>query len=465
MIPNKEEVRNHFEAIAVEYDYWKKRNNYYYSLLKGFFKKHIPAGSSVVEFGCATGDILASCQPKRGLGIDLSEAFVELARKKHPQYQFIAADAEKFSGEEKFDFCIMSDLLDHVSDIPAVIERAHEILKPGGKLIISTINPLWNPVFGVLERLHMKMPEGPHCFIPNRFIEFFCQMNGFKTTKGALIFIPVRIPLISPLLNKIMPRVPVILETCWVQTLVAQKLQGPQKKTSCTILITVYNEEKNIEACIRRIPALNREYEILVVNDGSTDATASIVDKLQREFKDLRMISFEQNKGKAIAVEKGIEEARKDAVVILDADMAVAPEEIPLFLEPLDTNVADFVNGTRLVYDMEKKAMAQIRRIANYTLALMFSAVIKCRITDTLCGTKAFLKKNFMGIKISEERWGDLVLLCAASSKGLRIAEIPISYHTRIAGESKMRFFSDGALFMRYTLKMGIRRLFKFRAK
>lgn len=451
---------NNFKNAACDFDYWKKKNSYYCSLIRDFFKSNIPVGSRVIEFGCATGDILSSCEPKRGLGIDYSSTFIESARKKHPQYEFRTADLEKFASDEKFDYCIMSDLLDHLKNIPAVIEGAYNVLSPDGKLVISTINPLWNPVFGLLEKMHMKMPEGPHCFIPNRFIESFCLMKGFKTiSKSALVFIPVRIPLLSALLNKVMPALPLMYRFCWVQILVAQKIQGPERKLSCTIVIPAYNEEKNIEDCIRRIPRLDRNYQILVVDDGSKDATAKILEKLQKEIVNLKIVTFTQNQGKAHAVAAGINAAEKEVVIILDADMAVAPEDISLFVEPLEMGVADFVNGTRLVYAMEEKAMDQLRRIANFTLALMFSALIKCRITDTLCGTKSFFKKDFTGIDISEERWGDLVLLCTARSKGLRISEIPIGYHTRRAGLSKMRFFSDGMKFMSYTLKMALREL------
>jgi len=347
-----------------------------------------------------------------------------------------------------------------------VIESAHCALNPDGKLAISTINPLWNPVFGLLEKLRMKMPEGPHCFVPNRYIEFFCAMKGFKTvSRGALVFMPLGIPLISNLLNSIMPHLPFLNRFCWVQTLVVRKTGAPLRKSSVTVMIPAYNEEKNIEECIRRIPPIDRDSEILVVNDGSRDATSLILENLKKEVGNLRVISFPENKGKARAVEEGIKSSSKDIVIILDADMAVAPEDIPLFIEPLERNIADFVNGTRLVYNMEKKAMVQIRRIANFALAMMFSAVIKCRITDTLCGTKSFFKKDFSGIQVSGERWGDLVLLYAAKSKGLRIAEVPVSYHTRLAGESKMRLLSDGLRFIGYTLKMGLKGFFDFRKK
>ena len=448
----------HFDLIAADYDYWKEKSGYYYALIKDFYKKHIPSGSSVIEFGCGTGEVLASCRPKRGLGIDFSENILEIARDKYPGYEFKGADVEGFSSTEKFDYVIMSDLIDHLSDIPRAIESAHRVLTPKGKLIITSINPLWSASFELLEKLKLKMPEGPHCFIPNRFIEFFCRVKGFDIlSKGALIFIPKNIPLLSGLLNRVIPELPIINRLCWVQTLVVEKGQRRKRELSYSVIIPAYNEEKNITECIERISKLNRDYEIIVIDDGSKDATSALLKRLQDKIHNLRSVRFPENRGKASAVEEGIRLAKKEVVVILDADMAVPPEDIALFLEPLERGLVDFVNGTRLVYNMEKKAMSQIKKIGNFLFALFFSLMLKYSVTDTLCGTKAFFRKDFKDLKISGERWGDFVLLDRAKKMRLRVGEVPVRYYARIFGQSKMRPFSDGLRFMSYILKMALR--------
>ncbi|MDD4938703.1 MAG: glycosyltransferase [Candidatus Omnitrophica bacterium] len=453
-----EGVKQHFNRIAAEYDYWKKKNDYYYSLIKDFYRKNIPPGSSVLELGCATGQILASVEPKRGVGIDISDSLITLAKSKYPQYEFNVADVEEFTFSEKFDYCVMSDLIDHLHNIPRAIQSAYGALKPGGKLIITSINPLWNPLFGLLEKMRLKMPEGPHCFIPNRFLEFFCQMKGFKTVcKGALIFIPKKIIFIGGILNRIIPKTPLLNRFCWVQTLIVSKDQKAKLDLSCSVIVAAYNEEENIAECVERVPDIGREYEIIVINDGSKDKTPEILTALARKKHNLRVINFPENRGKASAIEEGIRAARKEVIIILDADMSVAPEDIPLFVEPLERGIADFINGTRLIYDMQKHAMAQVKRIANFILAVLFSALNQLRLTDTLCGTKAFFRKDFQDIKIRGEKWGDLVLLEHAKRKGLRIREIPIRYYTRTGGVSKMRF-SDGLRFIRFTLSAALKR-------
>lgn len=456
---DKNAVKKHFDDIASDYDSWKVKNSYYYTLIKDFFRRHIPPGSKVIEFGCATGEILASCKPKRGLGVDLSFNLVKAARSKYPQYQFVVSDVEKFTCFKKFDYCIMSDLIDHLSNIPQAIESAYELLSPKGELVITTINPLWNPVFGLLERLKLKMPEGPHCFIPNRYIEFFCKTKGFEIIKkGALIFFPKNLPIISDFLNRIVPEMPILYRLCWVQTLIVRKDIGIKEKFSCSVIVPAYNEEDNIEECIMRINKVGCDYEIVVVDDGSSDKTFEIAFRLRRDLPNLKVVKLEINMGKAKAVERGIKESCNEVIVILDADMSVAPEDLPLFIEPLERKAADFVNGTRLVYDMKKTAMSQIRRIGNFVFAALLSLITKMNITDTLCGTKAFFKRDLKDVKFSGERWGDFVLLIAARNKKLRIGEVPVRYFPRKSGYSKMRPFQHGCIMIWYVLSMWFKR-------
>ena len=449
------DVRLHFENIADDYDAWKRKNSYYHELLKGFYRSSIPPGSDVIEYGCATGDILASTLPKKGLGVDFSQRLVAHARRKHPSLEFVAADAGDFASDRRFDYCIMSDLLDHVADIPRVLANAYQHLEPGGRLVCTTINPLWNPLMDFFERLHMKMPEGPHAFIPNRYLAAFCRMKGFDiVAQVPLIALPKNIPFLAPILNSIVPRLPLLNRFCWVQGLIAEKRGSPVRRLSYSVLIPVYNEEKNIEECVNRIPPLGPDYEILIVDDGSTDASKEVFERLQRANSRVRVVSLPKNQGKAAALEAGIKQAAKDAVIILDADMAVAPEDVPLFAEALEQGLGRFVNGTRLVYGMEKKAMSELKRIGNFMFALCLSFFLKFRLTDTLCGTKAFFRDDFSGVAFRGEKWGDFVLLAHAGKKRLPIVEIPLHYHARKAGSSKMNVLGDGLRFAWYILKM-----------
>jgi cellulose synthase/poly-beta-1,6-N-acetylglucosamine synthase-like glycosyltransferase len=167
----------------------------------------------------------------------------------------------------------------------------------------------------------------------------------------------------------------------------------------------------------------------------------------------VRLIAYDTNHGKANAVRAGFDAARNDVLMILDADMTVAPEDLPKFLAPLNAGTADFVNGTRLVYPMAEQAMPTANFLGNKAFCLLVSWVLRQRVSDTLCGTKALLRRDYEAMPVSgRDRWGDFDLLFGAAREKLRILEIPIHYHERTAGESKMSVGRDGPLFLRACL-------------
>ena len=85
-------VGDHFDRVAPDYDRWKAKAHHYYAALKTSLREIVPPGSSVLEVGCATGDILASLAPKEGLGLDISPAMIEQATRKHPELRFRVHD-------------------------------------------------------------------------------------------------------------------------------------------------------------------------------------------------------------------------------------------------------------------------------------------------------------------------------------------------------------------------------------
>ncbi len=225
-------------------------------------------------------------------------------------------------------------------------------------------------------------------------------------------------------------------------------------KYSVSVIIPCYNEEGNIENCIKRVPKLGRKTEIIVVDDGSKDKTAEIAKKLKSKYSNLRLISYKPNHGKGYAVKAGLDVAQEDILLILDADMAVSPEELTKFIKPLEEGKADFTNGTRFIYKMEKGAMGKLNNIGNRFMGVMFSLVLGQKITDSLCGTKVFFRKDYKKIGIyPDDPWGDFSLIFGAAKLGLKINEIPVHYKRRVAGKSKMKIIEHGIKLMRVWFK------------
>lgn len=222
-----------------------------------------------------------------------------------------------------------------------------------------------------------------------------------------------------------------------------------------SIIIPCYNEEGNIQQCLRRIPPLEIESEYIVVDDGSKDGTRQKVVEVMEEDPRVRLVAFDCNQGKAKAVKAGIEQAHGEIVMILDADMTVRPEDTPVFFDAALREKNALVIGTRFVYPFDKKAMRWLNRISNRITAWLFSRFLKTKITDTLCGTKALWREGALKMPLGTDRWGDFDFLLGAGWQGLKIIEVPIHYQPRLIGRSSMRVFPDGFLLFKNCLRTG----------
>src|SRR3989339_870595 len=207
-------VREHFNQIAGDYDGWKKKNWYYYKSLKDLYHNLIPEGTSVLEAGCGTGEILVFLRPSRGVGFDISEKMIALGKEKYKDYKnisFYAGTAETLDLNEKFDFIFLSDVIEHLDDVNSSLATLKKFCHENTKVIISMINPLWEVPFMVLEKLNLKMPEGPHNRISIKKLKQILSSNDFRVFQEDFrVILPFYLPFVSKFLNKYFFRIPLV---------------------------------------------------------------------------------------------------------------------------------------------------------------------------------------------------------------------------------------------------------------
>jgi Glycosyl transferase family 2 len=139
----------------------------------------------------------------------------------------------------------------------------------------------------------------------------------------------------------------------------------------------------------------------------------------------------------------------------LDADLTMPPEALPKFHAVIESGKADFVNGTRLVYPMEQDAMRPLNFVANRVFAYLFSYLVNTRLTDTLCGTKVLMRRDYESLVKEREYFGnfdpfgDFDLIFGAAKQNLKIIETPIDYKARTFGETQISRFRDGWLLLK----------------
>ena len=457
--PQKE--RDLFDRLAPKRRYWKRRARYYHQSMADLIRFIIPAGKSVLEIGCGTGELLAAAEPKRGVGVDISPKMLELARESFPQHEFVEGDAHDLPLEEKFDYVILSDVAGYLDDIQRCFEQLHKVTTPRSRIVITYYSKLWHPVVSAAEGMGMKAKAGIENWLTIGDVDNLLNLAGFESVKkGKRFLCPFDIPLIGWLCNRIVANLPVLNQFCLVQYAVAKPIHRPplpaENAPSVSLIVPTLNEAGNIEGAITRVPKMGRNVETIFIDGHSTDGTVEKIHELMAAHPDRDIkFAYQDGKGKADAVFKGFDMATGDIVMVLDSDLTVPPEDLPKFYEALANGAGEFINGCRLVYPMEQQAMRTLNYFANHFFSLAFTWLLGQPIKDTLCGTKALFRSDYEETKRNRhffgdfDPFGDFQLLFGAAKLNLKIVDMPIRYRERVYGEIKINRFRHGMLLLK----------------
>jgi len=205
-------------------------------------------------------------------------------------------------------------------------------------------------------------------------------------------------------------------------------------KLQVSVVIPVYNEEENVELLCRKLhdvlPGMKRSYEVILVDDGSTDATWPRLVEAVKRHPHFRLIRFRRNFGQTAAMSAGIDYAKGEVIVMLDADLQNDPEDIPKLLEKIDDG-ADVVSGWR----KDRKDPFINRRLPSMIANGLISKITSVRLHDYGCTLKAYRREVIKDVRLYGEMHRFIPAL--ASWVGGRIDEVVVGHHARQYGKSK----------------------------
>lgn len=453
---------NHLREIAAFYDNapplnwaskaYRKALAHYYNLL-------IPPDASVLEIGCGAGDLLALLNVRRRTGVDLSNKQIKRARERLPNAAFFVQSGEELKIEEQFDYIIISDTINFAGDVQAIFRGLHGVCHAKTRLILNFHSALWRPLLRAATWGWLKARQPDSNWLAGSDVRTLLDLANWEViTMTPRILMPVKFLGLEVILNRYLA--PILPFLCLSVFCVARARPSDQPREMTTsIIIPARNEAGNIEAAVRRTPEMGTRTELIFVEGNSGDNTWDQIQAVARTFPDKNIKFMKQHgSGKRDAVRDGFEAATGDILMILDADLTMPPEELPKFYAVLARGHAEFVNGSRLVYPMEKEAMRFLNLCANKIFSLLFTWILGQPIKDTLCGTKVMMRIDYERLSANRrffgdfDPFGDFDLLFGASKLNLKIVDVPIRYGGRTYGATNIARWEHGWLLFRMVL-------------
>ena len=210
-----------------------------------------------------------------------------------------------------------------------------------------------------------------------------------------------------------------------------------------SIVIPVYNESSTIYEVIKRVEAVNGDKEVIIVDDGSTDGTRTLLKKYE-EKEGFKVIYQPKNKGKGAALRAGFEIAKGEVIIVQDADLEYNPKDYPVLLEPILDNRADVVYGSRFLGGPHR-VLFFWHYLGNMFLTTLSNMFTNVNLSDMETGYKVFRRKILESITLKSNRFGfEPEFTSKVAQKKFIIYEVPISYSGRDYSAGKKINWKDG---------------------
>lgn len=440
----------------------RRTQRYYKEILKNLYRFFVPPNVRVLALGSSSADLLAELKPSSGLSVELCPRSRNRTRDLDNYRRDVKADAADYSSQRPFDYIIACDLVNIMPDVHATLTHARAASHSGTRIVLNYFNIWWLPIFSICRGFGIKLVSHSLTWLSKADLMNLLDLAGWEVVKtDERILCPLPIPIFSGVVNRWIAPLPIIRRCCLTFFVVARPkpVVASDRDFTCTVVIPAMNESGNIEAVIRRTAELGKGTELILINGNSTDDTWEVIQAMKQRYSHRNIVAIQQTtQGKGGACREALAKATGEIIFILDADLTTPPEELPKFYEAIRIGQADFVNGVRFVYSMEKGAMRFLNIIGNRFFSRVFTWLLGQRIRDTLCGTKVLSRENYQQIAADEEGFGDVdpfgdfALILGALKMNLKIQDLPVRYCARTYGKTNINRWRDGMILLRLTI-------------
>lgn len=454
---------NHWNSIAAGWSQRKGWGGYYHRRLSQMYRFIIPPGMKVLELGCGQGDLLFDVKPGRGTGVDFSPEMIRGAKQKYPHLSFFCSDIATINLHELFDYIILSDVVNDVWDVQEVFQTILRHSTSETRIVFNFYSRLWEIPLRLAQKLKLARPTLLQNWLTLEDIKNLLHLSDLEPIRHWVeILFPIYIPFLTYLANRYLVKLwPFNLFALTHFLVVRPKVKDTAilEEHTVSIIVPARNESGNIHQIFTRTPELGKGSELIFIEGHSTDDTYSTIQKEMEFFPKRRCKLLKQNGiGKGDAVRLGFENASGEVLMILDADLTVPPEDLTQFYQTIKTRKGEFVNGVRLVYPRQKKAMRFFNLVGNKMFCYAFSWLLGQPIKDTLCGTKVLYKNDYLRIKANRfyfgdfDPFGDFDLIFGAAKLNMKLVDLPIHYQERVYGKTNIQRWKHGWLLLKMVL-------------
>lgn len=374
-----------------------------------------------------------------------------------------AEELPDLSGErERRTAVLLNGNLSHDADAQTLLAGVRARLGRNARVVVVTYSPWWGALVRLATRLGVRRAPEPTTFLTFTSLAAIARLTDLEIVRFRYSgYAPFPLLGLGSALNALLPALPG-LRRMGLATVVLLRPTAlpPDPPRSVSVVVPARNERGNVEAALRRMPALGVPTEVVFVEGHSVDGTWEEIQRVAGlPWPGLAVRSLRQpGRGKADAARLGLGESTGELLVILDADLTMPPELLGRFVEAWGRGLADFLYGDRLTYPMEGEAMRRLNRLGNVFFAKALSFVLDAPVGDALCGTKVVARHDYArfarwrGEFGTEDPFGDFELLYPAAVLGLGLLDVPIRYRARTYGSTNIRRFRDGFRLLRLTL-------------